>query len=146
ISANERMQYQLHPWVSYVVLPLFALANAGVHVTSSLLDAAFGSPIFLGIVLGYVVGKPLGIASGSWLATRPSLHGPRPLISGPILTAAGACAGVGFTVSLLISNLAFSGLALSEAKLAALSTIVLAPLLAALVLPVVRRPPSRVAA
>lgn len=142
ISANERLQYALHPWVSYVVLPLFALANAGLHVTWSLIAAAVGSPIFLGIVLGYVVGKPVGIVSGSWLATRPSLHGPRPFISGPILAAAGACAGIGFTVSLLISSLAFTGRHLSEAKLGALSTIVLAPLLSWLVLAAVRRLPS----
>src|SRR6185312_5695630 len=60
ISANERMQYDLHPWVSYVVLPLFALANAGVHVTGSLLEVAISSPITLGIVVGYLVGKPAG--------------------------------------------------------------------------------------
>ncbi len=146
ISANERMQYQLHPWVSYAVLPLFALANAGVHVTGGLVSAALGSPIFWGIVLGYVLGKPFGIASGSWIATRPVLRGPRPLISGPILTAAGTCAGIGFTVSLLISNIAFAGVSLSEAKLAALCTVVLAPLLTAAVLGVVKRLPSAVRA
>ena len=142
ISANERMQYQLHPWVSYVVLPLFALANAGVHVTGSLLSAAFASPVFLGITLGYLLGKPAGIVSGSWLATRPSLRGSRPLISGPILTAAGTCAGIGFTVSLLISSLAFTGQLLDEAKLAAIATVVLAPLATAFVLALVRRLPQ----
>jgi Na+/H+ antiporter NhaA len=146
ISPNERMQYQLHPWVSYVVLPLFALANAGVHITGALLEAAFGSPIFLGIVLGYTLGKPIGIATGSWLASRPALRGPRPLISGPILTAAGTCAGVGFTVSLLISSLAFEGEHLSEAKLGALFTLVLAPLLTWAVIAVVRRLPSELRA
>ncbi len=146
ISANERVQYQLHPWVSYVVLPLFALGNAGLHVTGSLLDTALGSPVFLGIALGYLLGKPAGIVCGSWLATRPALRGPRPLISGPILTAAGTCAGVGFTVSLLISSLAFRGLLLSEAKLAALSTVLLAPLLTWLALAFVKRLPSAVRA
>jgi Na+/H+ antiporter NhaA len=146
ISANERMQYQLHPWVSYGVLPLFALANAGLHVTGGLLSNAVGSPIFLGIVLGYLLGKPAGILAGSWLASRPALKGPRPLISGPILTAAGACAGIGFTVSLLISSLAFSGERLSEAKLGALSTVVLAPLLTEAVLRAVRLLPSGVRA
>ena len=143
ISANERLQYQLHPWVSYGVLPLFALANAGVHVTGALLESAVTSPVFLGIAIGYLVGKPIGISAGAWLATRPMLRGPRPLISGPILAAAGACAGVGFTVSLLISTLAFTGLELDEAKLAALSTIVLAPALTELVLMVVRRLPRQ---
>jgi Na+/H+ antiporter NhaA len=146
ISANERLQYGLHPWVSYAVLPVFALANAGLHITSSLLSAAVASPVFLGIALGYLLGKPAGIVTGSWLATRPSLHGPRPLISGPVLTAAGACAGVGFTVSLLISSLAFTGRLLSEAKLAALITVVLAPLLTGIVIAVIRRLPREVRA
>lgn len=142
ISANERMQYQLHPWVSYAVLPLFALANAGVHVTGGLVSAAVSSPIFLGILVGYVVGKPIGIVAGSWIATRPALHGPRPLVSGPIIAAAGTCAGIGFTVSLLVASLAFGGRELEEAKLAALSTIVIAPALAAVVLAAVRRMPT----
>jgi Na+/H+ antiporter NhaA len=146
ISANERMQYQLHPWVSYVVLPLFALANAGVHITSELLENAIDSPLFLGIVVGYALGKPVGISFGSWLASRPALRGPRPLISGPILLAAGTCAGIGFTVSLLISSLAFSGERLSEAKLAALCTLVLAPALTWVVLAVVRRLPRELRA
>jgi Na+/H+ antiporter NhaA len=142
ISANERIQYQLHPWVSYAVLPLFALSNAGLHITGGLLSDAVGSPVFLGIALGYLVGKPIGIITGSWVATRPSLHGPRPLISGPVLTAAGACAGVGFTVSLLISDLAFRGTLLSEAKLAALCTVLLAPVLTKAALMIVRRLPQ----
>jgi Na+/H+ antiporter NhaA len=129
ISANERMQYALHPWVAYLILPLFALSNAGIHLTGSLLEAAIGSPITLGIVVAYLVGKPVGIFAGSWLASRPSVHGPRPLLTPPVLAAAGTCAGVGFTVSLLISSLAFQGQRLSEAKLGALSTLVLAPLL-----------------
>jgi Na+/H+ antiporter NhaA/predicted DsbA family dithiol-disulfide isomerase len=146
ISTNERLQYELHPWVSYAVLPTFALANAGLHITGSLLSAAVGAPVFLGICLGYLLGKPVGIVCGSALATRPSLRGPRPLISGPVLTAAGACAGVGFTVSLLISSLAFSGLLLDEAKLAALFTVVLAPLLTEVVLLVIRRLPREMRA
>jgi Na+/H+ antiporter NhaA len=146
ISANERIQYELHPWVSYMILPLFALANAGVHVTAGLLEAAIRSPVFLGIVLGYLLGKPAGVISGSWLASRPALRGPRPLISGPVLTAAGTCAGIGFTVSLLIASLAFAGERLSEAKLAALCTVALAPLLTAVALQVVKRLPSTVRA
>ena len=146
ISANERMQYDLHPWVSYVVLPLFALANAGVHITGGLLEDAVGSPVFLGIVLGYTLGKPVGIALGAWLASQPWLRMPRALISGPLVLAAGTCAGIGFTVSLLISNLAFSGERLSEAKLGALCTLVLAPLLTEAVLVVVRRLPRELRA
>ncbi|HEY5317908.1 MAG TPA: Na+/H+ antiporter NhaA, partial [Solirubrobacteraceae bacterium] len=128
ISPNERLQYTLHPWTSYVIVPLFALANGGVHVTGSLLADAAGSPITLGILLGYVVGKPVGIATASWIASRPALHGPRPPVSGPLLAAGGAVAGIGFTVSLLISSLAFTGRRLDEAKLGALASIVLAPI------------------
>ena len=109
ISPNERLQYELHPWTSYVIVPLFALANAGIHMTSNLLSHAVSSPITWGILLGYVVGKPIGVFAGSWIASRPALHGPRSPISGPVLLTAGACAGIGFTVSLLVSSLAFHG-------------------------------------
>jgi Na+/H+ antiporter NhaA len=142
ISANERLQYTLHPWTSYVVVPLFALANAGVHMTGSLLSDAATSPITLGILIGYVVGKPIGIVTASWIASRPALKGPRPPVSGPLLAATGAVAGVGFTISLLIGTLAFEGQALDEAKLGALGTVVVAPAVAWLVLQVVRRLPA----
>ncbi len=146
ISPNERLQYSLHPWTSYVVVPLFALANGGVHFTGGLLGDAVSSPITLGILIGYVVGKPVGIAGASWLASRPALHGPRSPLSGPLLAAGGAFAGVGFTVSLLISSLAFSGERLDEAKVGALASVVVAPLVGWAVLRVVRRLPSSVRA
>lgn len=146
ISPNERLQYGLHPWTSYVVVPLFALANAGIHVTGGLLGKAVTSPITLGIALGYVLGKPLGIFGASWLAARPRLHGARPTLSWPILAGGGAVAGIGFTVSLLISSLAFSGEHLEEAKLGVLASAILAPLTARCVFTVVRRLPGQVRA
>jgi Na+/H+ antiporter NhaA len=146
ISLNERLQYELHPWTSYVVVPLFALANAGIHVTGSLLSDAVGSPITLGIVIGYVVGKPVGIVGASWIASRPSLRGPRPPISWPLIFGGGAVAGIGFTVSLLISGLAFSGERLNEAKLGVLGSAILAPLVAWAILTFVKRLPSSVRA
>jgi Na+/H+ antiporter NhaA len=146
ISPNERLQYSLHPWTSYVIVPLFALANAGVHLTGTLLDDAISSPITLGILVGYVVGKPLGILGGSLLASRPSMHGPRSPLSTPLLAAGGAFAGVGFTVSLLIGSLAFSGQRLDEAKLGALASVVVAPLVGWGALRLVRRLPSQVRA
>jgi Na+/H+ antiporter NhaA len=146
ISANERLQYDLHPWTSYVIVPLFALANAGIHLTSKLMSDALSSPITLGIVIAYVVGKPIGIFAGSWLASRPALHGPRALISGPVLVAAGACAGVGFTVSILVSSIAFTGEQLDEAKLGALATVVIAPVTAGVVTWVIRRLPTNLRA
>jgi len=146
ISANERLQYSLHPWTSYVIVPLFALANAGVHVTGRLMEDALRSPITLGILVGYVIGKPVGMAGASWIASRPALHGPRSPLSPPLLAAGGAFAGIGFTVSLLIASLAFTGQSLDEAKLGALGSVVLAPLLGWLVLRVVRRLPAGVRA
>jgi protein-disulfide isomerase len=142
ISPNERLQYGLHPWTSYVVVPLFALSNAGVHITGDLLRSATGSPITLGILVGYVAGKPIGIAGASWIASRPALHGPRSPLSGPLLAGAGAVAGIGFTISLLISSKVFSGQQLDEAKLGALATVLVAPAVARVVLRIVRRIPD----
>jgi Na+/H+ antiporter NhaA len=146
ISLNERLQYELHPWTSYVVVPLFALANAGIHVTGSLIGDAIASPITLGILIAYVVGKPLGILGASWLASRPAFRGPRPPISWPLLAGGGAVAGIGFTVSLLISGLAFSGERLAEAKLGVLASAIVAPLFAWAIFRIVARLPSSVRA
>src|SRR5204863_601395 len=71
-SSNERLQQLFHPWTSYVIVPLFALANAGIAVNGRFLAEAFSSRITLGILVGYVVGKPVGILGGSWLVTRLS--------------------------------------------------------------------------
>jgi Na+/H+ antiporter NhaA len=146
ISANERLQYSLHPWTSYVIVPLFALANAGVHLTGGLVGDALSSPITLGILVGYLVGKPVGIAGVSLLASRRAMHGPRSPLSPPLLAAGGAFAGVGFTISVLIASLAFTGEQLDEAKLGALLTVPLAPLLGWSVLRVVKRLPAQVRA
>src|ERR1700751_3332760 len=146
ISPNERLQYELHPWTSYVIVPLFALANAGIHITGGLLSAAVSSPITWGILLGYVVGKPIGVFSCSWIASRPALHGPRSPISGPVLVVAGACAGVGFTVSLLVSSLAFTGRTLDEARLGTLCTVVVAPAVAWVISRLIQRLPEAVRA
>jgi Na+/H+ antiporter NhaA len=146
ISPNERLQYTLHPWTGYVIVPLFALANAGVHITGGFLSSAASSPVTLGILVGYVVGKPVGILTASWIASRPALHGPRPLLSWPSLAGGGAVAGIGFTVSLLISSLAFTGPRLDQAKLGVLCSAVIAPLVAWIVFGLVRRVPATVRA
>jgi protein-disulfide isomerase len=141
ISPNERLQYDLHPWVSYAIVPLFALANAGIHITGDLLSSAARSPITLGILVGYLVGKPLGIVGGAWLASRPTLRGPRSPVSGPVLAAGGVTAGIGFTVSLLVSSLAFTGLRLDQAKLGALATVIAAPFVSWCAIRAIRRLP-----
>jgi Na+/H+ antiporter NhaA len=128
ISANERLQYRLHPWTSFVIVPLFALANAGIHLDGDLVGDAVTSPITWGILLGYVAGKPLGILGAVWLASR--LGGVRRSLSWPEIAGAGAVAGIGFTISLLISSLAFDGRQLEEAKIGVLAAAVVASLLA----------------
>jgi Na+/H+ antiporter NhaA len=146
ISANERLQYDLHPWTSYLIVPVFALANAGIHIDGQLLGDAAGSPITLGIALGYVVGKPLGILGASWLASRRWLGGLQRALSWPVIAGGGAVAGVGFTLSILISSLAFDGNQLEEAKLGVLVAAIISPLVAWVIFQVVKRLPDEVRA
>ena len=107
VPVTERLQHTLHPWTSYVVIPLFALANAGVRFDGDVLGQVAGSPVTIGAILGLVVGKPLGILAASWVVTR---LGPGSIPSGSSwlhLAGIGAVAGVGFTMSLFIGGLAF---------------------------------------
>jgi Na+/H+ antiporter NhaA len=146
ISVNERLQYGLHPWTSYVIVPVFALANIGVHIDSGLLSDALTSPVSLGIFFGYVVGKPVGIIATSWLASRPWLAGLRRSLSWPVIAGGGAVAGIGFTVSVLISDRAFEGQQLEEAKLGVLAAAITASLLSWAIFRVVARLPAEVRA
>jgi Na+/H+ antiporter NhaA len=146
ISPNERLQYRLHPWTSRVIVPLFALGNAGIQLDGTLLSAAIKSPVTLGIVAAYVVGKPVGILGATWLATRPKLGGARLTVTWPVLVVGAATAGIGFTVSLLVATLAFHGPLLDQAKLGVLATAVLSPLTAWIALRVVRMLPDELRA
>ena len=146
ISANERLQHRLHPWTGFVIVPLFALANAGIHVDEELLRDAVTSPITLGIVFGYVIGKPLGIVTAAWLASRSWLGGLRLSLSWPTIVGGGAVAGIGFTVSLLISTQAFTGQRLDEAKLGVLGAAMLASLVSWIVFRAIARLPASVRA
>jgi Na+/H+ antiporter NhaA len=144
ISANERLQYRLHPWTSFVIAPLFALANAGIHVDGDLIGDAVTSPITLGIVAGYVLGKPIGVVAAAWLGSR--VTGVRPTLSWPLIVGNGAVSGVGFTVSLLIAGLAFDARELDQAKVGVLAAAVLAALLSWAVFKVIERLPADVRA
>ncbi len=126
ISPNDRLQQLFHPWTSYLIVPLFALANAGITVSGSFLAHAFTSPVTLGILLGYVVGKPVGTVGAAWLLTFVSRGRIRPPVGWAAVTGAGAIAGIGFIVSLLIASLAFHGAQLAEAKVGVLSAAVCA--------------------
>ncbi|MBB5787894.1 Na+/H+ antiporter NhaA [Jiangella mangrovi] len=140
ISPNERLQHLFHPWTNYLIVPVFALANAGMVINGEVLREAATSPITLGIVLGLVVGKPVGIIGVTWLASRFGF----PLtVSWPQLIGAGTIGGVGFTVSLLIAGIAFEGHELDDAKLGILAASLIATLLALLVFRVVGRLPQR---
>jgi Na+/H+ antiporter NhaA len=143
VSPNERLQSLWHPWTSYVIVPLFALANAGVHLSAGFLSTAYTSPVTLGIICGYVLGKPIGIVGASWLATRLSGGRLRPPVGWASVAGAGTIAGIGFTVSILIADLAFTGAQLDEAKVGTLSAAVLAALLTWLLVVVTRRLPRR---
>ena len=120
-SPNERLQHLYHPWTSYAIVPLFALANAGIAINGGFLARGFGSPITLGVLFGYVVGKPVGILAGTWVLTRLSGGRLRPPVGWAAVAGGGTIAGIGFTVSLLIATLAFNGRELEEAKLGVLS-------------------------
>jgi Na+/H+ antiporter NhaA len=126
---NERLQQLWHPWTSYAIVPLFALANAGIAITGSFLSRGFTSRITLGILVAYVVGKPVGILGGTWLVTRLSRERMRPPVGWAAVAGGGTIAGIGFTVSLLIAALAFHGAELEEAKLGILSAALGAALL-----------------
>ena len=128
LSPNDRLQRLWHPWSSYAIVPLFALANAGIRIDGSLLSRAFTSPITLGVLLAYGLGKPIGIVGSSALATRLSRGRMRPPVGWGAVTGGGTIAGIGFTVSLLIATLAFSGQRLDEAKIGVLSAVVFAML------------------
>jgi len=143
ISANERLQYRLHPWTSFVIVPLFALANVGIHLDGDLLADAATSPITLGILCGYVVGKPAGIAVGTWLGARPWVTGLRPTLSWPVILGGGAVAGIPFTVSLLVAGIAFEAQQLEEATLGVLGAAVLASLSSWVVFRAISRLPAQ---
>jgi protein-disulfide isomerase len=121
-SPNERLQHLFHPWTSYAIVPLFALANAGIALDGAFLARAFKSPITLGILFGYVVGKPVGVLGCSWLAARLSRGRLQPPVGWAAIAGVGTIAGIGFTVSLLVATLAFNGHELEEAKVGILSS------------------------
>jgi Na+/H+ antiporter NhaA len=142
LSPNDRLQQIYHPLTSYVIVPLFALSNTGVVISGSFLARAFTSPITLGILVGYVVGKPLGTGGAAWLVTRVSRGRIRPPVGWAAAAGAGAIGGIGFTVSLLIASLAFRGVQLEEARVGVLSAAIVASALSWTVFRLVARLPK----
>jgi Na+/H+ antiporter NhaA len=146
ISPNERLQQLYHPWTSYVIVPLFALANAGIVIRADLLERSLTSAITLGILVGYVVGRPLGFLAVAWLVVRLSRGRLRPPVGWGTLAAAGTSAGIGFTVALLVATIAFDGTQLEEAKLGILGAAILASALTWIVFRAVELVPERLRA
>jgi len=125
-SPLQRFEHSVQPWVSFVILPVFALFNAGVAVDASLLRT-LASAVPLGIIAGLVIGKPLGICLASWLAVKSGLAALPDGVSWRHVVGTAFLAGIGFTMALFISGLAFPGTDLErEAKLAILVASVLA--------------------
>ncbi|MDE0676501.1 MAG: Na+/H+ antiporter NhaA [Acidimicrobiaceae bacterium] len=106
VPMTERLETTLHPFTAFLIVPLFAFANAGVKLSGDTVADAASSPITWGVILGLVVGKPVGITLFTWLATRLGFELPEGL-NWPQFVGAGFAAGIGFTVSILISALAF---------------------------------------
>jgi Na+/H+ antiporter NhaA len=137
ISPNERYQALFHGWTSYLVVPLFALANTGVPLERELLARAATSSVAIGAVLGFLVGKPVGIVGCSWLVARLSGGRRRPPVGWGSVLGAGVAAGIGFTIAMLVADRAFAGETLEEAKLGILVSALAAALLSFGVLRVV---------
>ena len=129
LSPNARLQHFYHPWTSYLIVPIFGLANAGITIDGGFLAEAYRSPITLGILLGYVIGKPVAVITASWVLAWSTSGRFRPQVGWAAVAGSGTIAGMGFTVSLLIATLAFEGPALIEAKLGLLSAVVVATVL-----------------
>lgn len=134
-SASDRLTRYWNDWVSFLVLPLFALANAGVTFSGGIVREVLTSRVAWGILLGLVVGKPLGIWGFSRLAVRWGLAQLPHALSWRQITGVGTLAGIGFTVSIFISSLAFDNdLYLAEAKTAVLAASVVSGVLGYLAL------------
>jgi Na+/H+ antiporter NhaA len=135
----ERLEPLLHPWSSFVIVPIFALANAGVILTADAIDHALASSVTIGMVVGLVVGKFVGILGASALAVRfrigqlPDGRGLRHVAGVAIL------GGIGFTVSLFITDLAFRGQVIDDAKIGVLAASALAAVIGMAVVRVVLR-------
>lgn len=117
LSPLERVETALHPWVSFVIMPLFAFANAGVPIQLS----GFSDPVAVAIMAGLGMGKPIGIFLFSWLAVRFGLARLPEGITWKLLSAGGVLAGIGFTMSLFIAGLALGGDMLEAAKIGILA-------------------------
>ena len=141
VSVIEWLEAKLHPWSSFVIIPIFAFANTGVVITSSSLESALKSPVAWGIFAGLVLGKPLGIVLALILAKKSNV-GDYPAGAGVgQIAATGSAAGIGFTVAIFIANLAFDEKVLQDtAVLAVIVASVVSGLISWILFTVFKKP------
>lgn len=113
LSPAERLEMALHPWVGFVIMPMFALANAGMPFRVD----SWSDSVTIAVVIGFVIGKPVGILLFAWLAIRCGLAALPADLDWRLLAGGGLLAGIGFTMALFIANLAFESTSLDSAKL-----------------------------
>lgn len=135
VSPLEYLEHTLNPWVAFLILPLFALANAGVRVQ----PADIASPIAVAVLLGLLVGKPAGIFLASWLAVRLRLASLPAGVGWPMLAGGGVLCGIGFTMALFVASLALNGPALDQAKIGVLAGSIASALLGMAILTLLMR-------
>jgi Na+:H+ antiporter, NhaA family len=139
-SPLHRIERYIQPWVSFLVLPLFALANAGVRILGNILPA-LKHPVSLGVAIGLFIGKPMGVCSFAWMSAKSRLATPPANLSWTMIFGASWLCGIGFTMSLFIATLAFGeGVFLDMAKIGTLAASVAAGLCGSLVLLRLTRP------
>jgi NhaA family Na+:H+ antiporter len=130
LPPTVRVQMALHPWVAYGVMPLFALANAGIALDGLTLDAPASGSVALGVFLALVAGKPLGIVLASWLAVRAGWCRLPEAINWKLMTLVGCLGGIGFTMAIFIATLAFpNDTLLNAAKFGVLAASAIAAVL-----------------
>jgi NhaA family Na+:H+ antiporter len=121
-SPVEQLERSLHPWVAFAILPIFALANAGVEISPESFDLSVAAAVFAGLVLG----KPLGVVLVSFLAVRLGVATKPASLDWGLIAAGGALTGIGFTMAVFIAELAFADALLNSAKLGILAASIVA--------------------
>jgi NhaA family Na+:H+ antiporter len=130
VSIVEWLEFRLHPWSAFIIVPVFALANAGIRIPTGEVGELMSQPVTWGVILGLVVGKTVGITGATLLAVALNIGRLPESVTKRYVLGAGALGGIGFTVSLFVTELAFGeGVHADEAKLG----VLIASLVAALI-------------
>jgi NhaA family Na+:H+ antiporter len=143
MSPLQRMEHEMHPWIIYGVMPIFALANAGISLSTAELTAAISHPITIGVTMGLLIGKPLGIFLFSWLAIKLKFCDLPTGSRWSDVIGVGILAGIGFTMSIFITNLAYSDMSrIANAKVGIFAASILAGIIGYILLARRKESPS----